>query len=177
MGAAVEVMNFGRLERKLDALGGLGRLVAIQVIGETALDINSAAKKYFGDKENAPQVDTGVTRAGIITMFTPDHLTAEVGSNSKNALRIHEGTGIFGNGQGAGVRFFPPPDALAGWAQRHGMPTDASTLFLLARAIYKKGGQHPNKFLQRAAEDNQGKFFERMARVLHIGVGEIKRMA
>lgn len=39
-------------------------------------------------------------------------------------------------GRRPGARM-PPPDALAGWARRHGLP--ASALFVLARAIGRRG--------------------------------------
>lgn len=41
------------------------------------------------------------------------------------------------NGRSAGS--FPPPQAIAAWCGRKGLPTDNSTVFLICRSIYEKG--------------------------------------
>lgn len=43
----------------------------------------------------------------------------------------------------------PPPGALAGWASRHGFPTNAGALFTLARSIARRG--RPGRFYLKAA--------------------------
>ena len=43
----------------------------------------------------------------------------------------------------------PPPDALAGWARRHGLPTHRGFLFVLARSIARRGIK--GRFFMRAA--------------------------
>lgn len=34
---------------------------------------------------------------------------------------------------------FPPPQAIAAWCQKKGLPSDNSTVFLICRSIYEKG--------------------------------------
>lgn len=41
------------------------------------------------------------------------------------------------HGRSAGS--FPPPQAIAEWCSRKGLPTDNSTVFLICRSIYEKG--------------------------------------
>ena len=41
------------------------------------------------------------------------------------------------NGRSAGS--FPPPQAIAAWCQKKGLPSDNSTVFLICRSIYEKG--------------------------------------
>lgn len=50
----------------------------------------------------------------------------------------------------------PPTGALRGWAQRHGIPADPGTLFLIARAIGRRGIR-PRPFLVPALERNRAR--------------------
>ncbi len=58
-------------------------------------------------------------------------LTAEVFSPLQYAIVEEEG-------RRPGAKM-PPPAALEGWARRHGFPTDRGALFVLARAIGRRG--------------------------------------
>jgi len=70
------------------------------------------------------------------------------------AFYVEYGTGIFATGPGPtkGVPFFPPPAALDGWAQRHGVVGGG---YAVAQAIYKRGGTPPVLFMQGGFEDSQ----------------------
>lgn len=57
---------------------------------------------------------------------------------------------VMESGRAAGSTM-PPPDALAGWAARHGFGTDKGTLFVLARAIARRGIK--GRFFMKAAAD------------------------
>ena len=62
------------------------------------------------------------------------------GPAAQHAVVVHEG-------RRPGSKM-PPPNALEGWASRHGIPTDPGTLFVLARSIGAKGTA-PTKFLEK----------------------------
>lgn len=70
-----------------------------------------------------------------------------VGSNVEYAPYMELGTGTFA-GKPA---HFPPPAALTTWARRHGMNP-----YVVARAIYLRGGLRPRHFFKNAFEKNQG---------------------
>lgn len=110
-------------------------------------------------KRNAP-VDTGRLRSSLtnevksIGVMTKT-LQGIVGTTVDYAPYMEHGTGTpAGN---APVRM-PPPRALQGWARRHG-----TNAFVVARAIYRRGGLEPRRFLQRALDDNERRIFEILA--------------
>jgi len=101
-------------------------------------------------KRKAP-VNTGRLRASITPAVEVENQTIRgiVGSNVSYAPYMELGTGIFAGGS----RYFPPPDALETWARRHGMPPGSG--FIVARAIFRRGGLKPRRFLQGAFEENK----------------------
>lgn len=98
-------------------------------------------------KINAP-VDTGVLRASI----TPDvdvrggRVLGIVGSNKVYAPYMEMGTGTFVGRP----RHVPPIAALKVWASRHGV-----NAAVVAKAIARRGGLRPRRYLQDAFEKNQ----------------------
>ena len=88
-------------------------------------------------RENAAKTDdTGRLRSGIIFRFVPPG-RAEVISKAKYSKFVHDGT----------RPHWPPPQAIAGWARRHGIPA-----FLVGRAISQHGTK-ANPFLRDAYEE------------------------
>lgn len=76
------------------------------------------------------------------------------------------------HGRAAGRR--PPPShALRQWAGEHGIPTDAGTLFVIARAIGRRGIR-PRPFLRPALERNTGRIQQVFAK---MGAAVVARMA
>lgn len=118
------------------------------------------------DAKRLAPVDTGRLRASITSEVRSEgrDVRGVVGSNLKYAPYMELGTGTYVGRP----RHFPPPQALAVWARRHGLPNG----FVAARAIYRAGGLKPRRFLQRAFEQNQA----RIVRILGDGVkGIIER--
>lgn len=164
---ALTVLNFPQLEAKLTNLKGIARFAAINVIAETAFAIQAKAKQKIN-------VDRGQTRASLITAFTPDRLTAEVGSNLPNARWLEEGTDPH----------FPPIDAILAWVHRKGFAASSGgrlsrkeNEFLVALSIARKiaaVGTKEHPYLLPAAEEESDKYFERMARTLNASIDSIR---
>lgn len=91
-------------------------------------------------KQLAP-VDTGRLRASITSIIRPTQAmvapTVNYGAAVEYGTRPH----------------FPPPDALEGWARRHGFPS-AGGAFLLARSISRRGTR-PQPYMRPAATQSQ----------------------
>ncbi len=99
-------------------------------------------------------IDTGGTRQSITSERDDAALPvwARVGSNKDTARWGEYGTGLLSEDpESAHRRYFPPPAALQRWATKHGMDP-----FLVARAIYRKGGTEPRRFLRDAAKSTDG---------------------
>lgn len=108
-------------------------------------------------KRNAP-VDTGrlrgsITRAvrsvGIAPVRT---LQGVVGTNVVYAKFMEEGTGIFA---GHSRVKMPPVQALQRWASRHG-----TSAFVVAFAIFKRGGLEPREYFKAAVDKNENKIVD-----------------
>lgn len=105
-------------------------------------------------KRNAP-VDTGRLRSSITSEVRITRsifgggVQGVVGSNVKYAPYQEEGTGIFAGRS----RYFPPPRALERWALRHGFASG----YIVALAIFKRGGTKAKRFFQIALERNLNK--------------------
>lgn len=128
-----------KLEQVVDDLQGAPMLNAMR---EATLMVQATAK------EEAP-VDTGRLRASITPEVRggPGEVIGAVGSNVDYALYMELGTGTF-----AGKAPHYPP-ALDVWARRHGIPSG----YLVARAIFLRGGLRPRRFLQIGFEKNEGR--------------------
>ena len=102
----------------------------------------------FGEaaaKAGAPR-DLGGLQNDIVSEVTPllGRIHFVGASRGVKAMAVERG-------RGAGKRQ-PPASALAGWASRHGHGSDARTLFVIARAIGRRG--------------KKGRFFMKKARIL-----------
>lgn len=102
-------------------------------------------------KDKAP-VDTGLLRAEVETRISDGGFTYEVFPTSKYAAFVEFGT----------KPHFPPPQALAGWARRHGL---SGREYLIARAIARRGTR-PQPFLFPAYEAEKDNFIESIKRIL-----------
>lgn len=98
--------------------------VAERIIKLAQDNLSAGSGKY-----GTPAIDTESTYQGFkveyrkIEAYNP--FETEIKNEAPQASYVEYGT----------VAHFPPPNALAGWADRHGFDTDDSTLFVLARAI------------------------------------------
>jgi hypothetical protein len=74
---------------------------------------------------------------------------SRVGTNLPYAPAMEGGTGLLADlPGGTGTRHWPPTAGVAPWARAHGMAP-----FLVARAIGRRGGLRPRRFLRGAAEE------------------------
>jgi hypothetical protein len=104
--------------------------------------------------------DTGATARSLTSEVTP--LQGRVYSTAISAV-------VEDQGRRAGARM-PPPNALAGWARRHGFASDPGTLFVLARSIGRRG-RKGRFFMQKAAD----KVRRALPGLADDAVAEIKR--
>ena len=116
-------------------------------------------------KQLAP-VNTGRLKASITpeVITGPDIVQGIVGSNVHYAPYMELGTGTFVGRS----PYFPPPSALDTWARRHGIPSG----FLVARAIFRRGGLKPRRFLQGAIEKNTSKIAVLLTEVVNRIAGK-----
>jgi len=116
--------------------------------------MREATLRVTADAKRLSPVDTGRLRASIAPEVIVKGETVQgiVGSNVVYAPYMELGTGTFVGRP----RHFPPPSALETWAKRHGMGSG----YVVARAIFLKGGLKPRRFLQGAIEKNATKIHE-----------------
>lgn len=109
----------------------------------------SAANLVSRDAKLLAPVDRGELRASITPTVRLEGKTivGVVGSKLFYAPYMELGTGT----PAGHSAHYPPPDALNVWARRHGIANG----FIVAQAIWKRGGLQPRRFLQKAFEQNQ----------------------
>jgi len=132
MKTTLTIKGLDSVKKALEKAGLNTKMAFIGLVADTALGLQTKAK-------NDAAVDTGRMRSSIQNATYQGGLTQEVFVNAKYGQYVDEGTGRF-NGRGS---FFPPPDALKGWAARHGM---AGKEWAIAKSIKKKGGTKPQPF-------------------------------
>lgn len=111
-------------------------------------------------REGAPR-DTAALRRDIVSE-TKDLQGRVFFAREAVYYRVQE------EGRRAGAPM-PPPDALAGWASRHDIPTDRGTLFVLARAIGRRGFK--GRFFMRKAGEFGNQQLPAMLRDLARDIG------
>lgn len=124
-------------------------------------NMNKATLIVLADAKRLAPVDTGRLRAGLNSSVERSIFLGlgvgvvgiiGVSANVEYAPYMEEGTGVFA---GQSRHKFPPPQALEGWARRHGM-----NAFLVARSIYLAGGLKPRHYLKDAIEKNEKRVFD-----------------
>lgn len=117
-------------------------------------------------------VDTGRLRSSIAYELAPQgqDLIARIGTNVQYAKSVEFGTGLLSEAPDSkGGRHWPPPDALNGWALRHGFSVESggSTVALgqiVAEIIGKRGGLRPKPYLRPAFNKVKPKVSDAMER-------------
>lgn len=140
-GIDIEVTGLVETRRKLRQVAeDMHGKPIVQAVRESAFLVERDAKR------NAP-VDRGRLRNSITSDIRQSgrDVIGVVGSPVKYAPNMELGTGTFVGKP----PHFPPPSALRLWAARHGM-----NAFLVARAIFRRGGLKPRRFLQGAFDMN-----------------------
>jgi len=135
-----QIKGLKELGDKLQRLTTLGRYALVPTVAKYALKIQGMARRLV-------PVDTGLTRASILTRFYGDKLTAEIGTEKAHARGLEEGT----------APHQVPPEQLAGWARRKGMKPGAE--YAIARNIARKGTK-ARPFLMPAYEENAPAFVD-----------------
>lgn len=161
MKITLKVEGVEDVRRALQRAGSLIRMAMIGLVSETALGIQRDAK------ENAP-VDTGRTRASIQTAAWEGGLSQEVWVGAESGLYQDRGTGTE-NLDGPRPRHHPPSDALKRWCARHGL---RGLEYVIARAIYKRGGLRPRPFFTPAVEKYEKGYSQEAARILRKAIEE-----
>lgn len=102
---------------------------ATQDTGARIIELAQINLERGSGKYGTPAIDLGQIynsfRIELKGIANYDPLGLTVTNPAKHAPYVEYGT----------APHFPPPQALAGWASRHGFSTDPGTLFVLARAI------------------------------------------
>lgn len=141
-------IDFDGMRKLLDAMDDdVLRTPIRKLLQKSAFEVEKEAKK------RAP-VDTGLLRSSITTSidFRPVPTFASVGTNVHYAPYMEFGTGLLAEGEPAkGGRHYPPASALDRWATRHGFPEEGGG-FLVARAIGRRGGLEPRRYLTGGAK-------------------------
>lgn len=79
---------------------------------------------------------------------------SRAGTNVDHAIFMEGGTGILSDLPGGkGGRHWPPANALEEWARLHGVPGGGAAV---ARAIGRRGGLRPRRFLRTGFEQAEG---------------------
>lgn len=146
------------LAADLDAPAAVGKAMA----GIGLLVAGEAAKR-------AP-VDTGRLRSSLTYEVeeVSDGWITRVGSNVSYAPAMEFGTGANADGGLPGKPVHrPPAAALDRWAERHGLPNG----YVVARAIGRKGGLKPRRYLRGAIEDQR----DRIVSGLDVAAAAISR--
>ena len=156
-GLSVKIEGLDRLIKKTSP--DLLRAPLKRFFERAAISVENRAKR------NAP-VDTGRLRSSLTHELDSADVPrfARVGTNVKYAPFMEFGTGLFSDAEGAShTRHWPPPDALGGWAKRHGFASG----YAVAAAIGKRGGLKPRRYLRNALKDSLGDirgFMDRLGR-------------
>lgn len=159
---AIEVRGLREAEAKMEQ-------VANDLVGKPMVNaFKQATMIVERDAKIFAPVDTGRLRASIssdirVVQSGPfgKEVQGVVGSNVSYSPFMELGTGIFVGRP----RYFPPPEALEVWARRHGIASG----FIVARAIFRRGGLRGRKFLERGFNRNRA----RIVRLLNGAVGRI----
>lgn len=115
--------------------------------------MEQAALLLEGAARMKAPVNTGQLRASIThdVREVGGDIQGLVGSNVVHAPYMEFGTGTVTDGTGGtGKAHFPPAAALARWCHLHGLD---GLEFVIARAIGRRGGLAPRRYLREAFEE------------------------
>lgn len=126
--------------------------------------INRAALAIQRDARRAAPVDTGNLRAKILLVFSKGGDAVDIVADAPYARGVEEGTGTPAGH--AAFRAQPPPGALADWARRHQIPE-----YVVARAIFRRGGIPPRPFLMPAFQRHSADLFVKLEQLVRRTAG------
>lgn len=148
--------------------------VGNDVVKKVARAITQAALNVKTDAQLAAAVDVGGLRSNIrpVLDLKGIGLAALVVADAKNAAFVELGTGPLGRstnrqplppGYVHGPAYFPPAKELDPWANRHKIDGGG---FVVARAIFKKGGTKARPFLGPAFDAQQPRLIQKMEQII-----------
>ena len=159
MNVRMEIRGTAAVVQYLDQFGLKVGQGAVRLINRAGLAIQRDARR-------AAPVDTGYLRSQIRLLFSRGGFVADVVADTPYARDVEDGTGTAA-GHGP-FRAMPPPAALADWARRHRMP---GAEFVIARAIFRRGGTKPRPFLIPAFERHSADLFIRLDQLIRRTAG------
>lgn len=152
----IDVRGLEEAKRKLEQ-------VAEDIHGRPMVNaMRQATALVTRDAKRFAPVDTGALRSSITPEVRDNNRTLQgvVGSNKAYAPYMELGTGT----PAGRPPHRPPVTALREWSRRHGI-----SAYLVARAIARRGGLEPRRFLQRAVEQNR-------ERIIDLFNGTVRRI-
>ena len=139
--SGMTVSGFPKFKAMLSKLGAAGPAAGAGALYREGERIMTTSKRDFVPTDLGPLRASGHVVPPDVQSGRLVVVLAFGGAASEYAVYVHEGTGpAVGR-----PPFMPPPEALEGWAKRHGIPEE--NLFALARAIGRKG-LTPTKYLE-----------------------------
>lgn len=113
------------------------RLSEQQVRRRARAALTESLEYLRGEIRDGMSEDTGRSKESLVVDVRGRQLENLTGSVVSRGERVDAIMAMeYGRRPGATM---PPPHVLSGWAGRHGIPTDEGTLYVLARAIGRKG--------------------------------------
>ena len=155
---STEVQGLNELNQKIEQIAEdiHGKPMVDTMRKTTAIVTRSAkinlSKPTMGVK--FPTVNSGQLRNSItpeVRLGRGNVLQGVVGSNLKHAPYMEFGTGI----PAGRPRTTPPIRVLKVWVNQKNRGGKNINAYVVQRAIWKRGGLMPRRYLQRAFEDNQ----------------------
>jgi hypothetical protein len=112
-----------------------------ELIARVAAVIDIICTEAKGIVQAVMASDIGVNKKVRKNTLVDSDIFNSVGVKSDDievvTLLVNDYIDYIEHGRSAGS--FPPPQAIAEWCSRKGLPTDNSTVFLICRSIYEKG--------------------------------------
>ena len=144
----VDVIGEKEIARALQRLSAEKKKRVKGEVYASGIDVQREAKEKLRDQRTW---DLGNLANSIIVDLTIDGLIAEVGPEAPYGHYVEFGT----------KKHFPPPDALEGWAKRHGF----DSAWPICKAIAKRGLK-AKPYLFPAWLAVKDKFWKRIKRIL-----------
>jgi len=136
------------LDRALQKLSTEKKRLVKGEVHASAIDVQREAKERLKEQK---AWDTGNLANTVIVERSPDGMSAEVGPTAPYGVYVEHGA----------RPHFPPPDALEGWAKRHGI----ESAWPICKAISERG-LPARPFLFPAYLAVEGKFFRKLREIL-----------
>jgi len=146
--AKVSVEGIEEVKRALKEMGEEKRKQVEQEVYASALDVQTEAK---GNLKDMQTWDLGNLANSILVDKLEGGLAADIGPTAPYGVYVEHGT----------KPHFPPPDALEGWAKRHGF----KSTWPICLAIAKRGTP-ARPYLVPAWEKVVDKFWKRIKEIV-----------